>query len=103
MFTNIGDMHVLFPPWLHVYTTHHVVPHDTGVDCGPPESPAQGTTNYTATEYGVEAQYSCNTGCVLSGARTTVCTVDGTWSHPPPTCSSKLVPDVNLFVTGFLK
>lgn len=64
--------------------------HDaTGVNCGPPESPAQGSTEYTLTEYGAEARYSCNTGYVLSGARSAVCTLDETWSVPPPTCRSK--------------
>ena len=71
--------------------TSLVAPYDTGVNCGPPESPAQGATNYTSTEYGAEAKYSCNAGYVLSGASVAVCNLDGTWSQLPPTCSSKLV------------
>ena len=88
----------------HVYTHTH-----TGVNCGPPESPAQGATNYTSTEYGAEAKYSCNAGYILSGASVAVCNLDGTWSRPPPTCSSKLRAGPlaslrrPLFVTGFLK
>lgn len=68
------------------------------MNCGPPESPAQGSTEYTSTEYGAKAKYSCNTGYVLSGARSAVCTLDGTWSIPPPTCRSKC--DSN-YVTKF--
>ena len=115
MFTNTCAR-LLFPPLtsecLH---TQFVAPSDTyththtGVNCGPPESPAQGATNYTSTEYGAEAKYSCNAGYVLSGASVAVCNLDGTWSRPPPTCSSKLQAGPlaslcrPLFVTGFLK
>ena len=95
---------------LHHLTCIHTHTHThTGVNCGPPESPAQGATNYTSTEYGAEAKYSCNAGYVLSGASVAVCNLDGTWSRPPPTCSSKLRAGPlaslrrPLFVTGFLK
>lgn len=104
MFTNICDRCCFPPPLTSVCLhTHLVAPYDTGVNCGPPESPAQGATNYTSTEYGAEAKYSCNAGYVLSGASVAVCNLDGTWSQPPPTCSSKLVPYINLFVPGFWK
>ena len=74
----------------HTCAHTHTKPYNVVVNCGAPESPAQGATEYSLTEYGAKAKYLCNTGYVLSGAESTVCTLDGTWNLPPPTCNSKL-------------
>lgn len=86
MFTN--TLTCLFLSSLCLHTLHNC--RDSGVDCGPPDRPTQGTTEHTSTEYGAEAKYVCNTGYVLSGVSSAVCTTDGTWSSRPPTCTSEL-------------
>ena len=60
------------------------------VVCGYPSLPVDGTAALSKTPRGVEVEYSCFTGQTLKGAQSALCLQDGTWSAPPPTCSSEL-------------
>ena len=62
------------------------------VVCGYPPLPVNGTAALSKTIRGAEVEYSCFTGQTLKGAQSALCLQDGTWSAPPPTCSSELSP-----------
>ncbi|XP_019614808.1 PREDICTED: CUB and sushi domain-containing protein 1-like [Branchiostoma belcheri] len=61
------------------------------VECPALTAPANGAVSPTgAVSYPNGATFTCNTGYVLSGAATSTCQADGTWSNPAPTCTRKM-------------
>ena len=59
------------------------------VDCGDPDSPANGDVSYTTTTEGSVADYSCDEGYDLNGVTQRICQSNNTWSGDVPTCESK--------------
>jgi len=54
----------------------------TFTDCGVPTSTAHGAVAYVeGTLVGATATYTCSAGYTLSGAGTSECQTDGTWSQ----------------------
>ena len=62
-----------------------------GVACRNPDVPTNGVVKFSSTVYGSVATYDCETGYVLSGARSNVCNAEGEWSMSLPTCSGKIL------------
>ncbi|HVZ73733.1 MAG TPA: hypothetical protein VHJ20_15240 [Polyangia bacterium] len=58
-------------------------------NCGALTAPTNGTVTDPTTTYGASATYACNTGYSASGALTSTCQADGTWSGTAPTCTIK--------------
>jgi hypothetical protein len=56
-------------------------------DCPTVTSPSNGFVGTTGTTFGATANYSCQTGYVLSGAASRTCQADGTWSGTTPACT----------------
>ncbi|XP_022620748.1 beta-2-glycoprotein 1-like [Seriola dumerili] len=54
--------------------------------CPYPESLQYGDLNYEDTVYQSTINYTCYAGYILTGASTTVCQANGTWSAPVPVC-----------------
>jgi CUB/sushi domain-containing protein len=61
-------------------------PSCTPVDCGPLEPPLNGDIFVFNTTLASPARYSCGLGFKLNGDEFRVCTINGTWSGPEPTC-----------------
>ncbi|KAH3827976.1 hypothetical protein DPMN_129922 [Dreissena polymorpha] len=56
-------------------------------DCGPLNSPNNGTVNMTNTTYGAIAIYSCDAGYFLAGSYNNTCNATGKWNNAAPVCS----------------
>lgn len=59
------------------------------VDCGPPESPENGTVSFTSTTRNSRAMYSCNDGFTQVGSELVFCRATGSWSNVAPECVRK--------------
>ena len=59
------------------------------VDCGALTNPQNGQITLTTTTFLSTANYSCNSGYILSGNKTRTCEASGTWSDTAPTCDRK--------------
>ena len=59
------------------------------IDCGPLESPDDGSVSYAASTYESEATYDCDPGFKLNGTATRVCNEHGIWSGNAPFCEKK--------------
>jgi len=60
------------------------------VNCGDPDSPANGDVSFTTTTEGSIADYSCDEGYDLNGVTQWRCQGNNSWSESVPTCESKL-------------
>lgn len=56
------------------------------VDCGAPESINNGNVDYEDSLFQATATYSCDTGYILSGDKTRVCSKSKIWSGIVPSC-----------------
>jgi cysteine-rich repeat protein len=56
------------------------------VTCPSLSSPTNGTVNNGSNNYGSTRTYTCNSGFERTGASSTTCRVNGTWSNSAPTC-----------------
>eukprot|EP00117_Sycon_ciliatum_P048173 scpid2370/ scgid5761/ Sushi, von Willebrand factor type A, EGF and pentraxin domain-containing protein 1; CCP module-containing protein 22; Polydom; Selectin-like osteoblast-derived protein; Serologically defined breast cancer antigen NY-BR-38 len=56
------------------------------IDCGQPESPANGAVVVDNTFYEGQAAYTCSVGYRLTGSTLRVCRADGLWSESTPEC-----------------
>lgn len=56
------------------------------VTCPALASPTNGTVNTGSNNYNTTRTFACNAGYELTGASSTTCTVNGTWSNASPTC-----------------
>ncbi|KAK4288839.1 hypothetical protein Pmani_038162 [Petrolisthes manimaculis] len=58
------------------------------VTCDAPPPLSHGTSNLTSSTIltGERVQYSCDEGYVLVGSRSVLCTTEGTFEAPPPSC-----------------
>ena len=54
--------------------------------CGDLVDPAFGSVSHSGTSLGTVAEYSCDSGYLLSGNRTRTCLDPGIWSGNAPTC-----------------
>ena len=54
------------------------------------EDPENGTVIVDSLTVGSLANFTCNSGFVISGADVLVCGPNGTWSDDVPTCESEL-------------
>ncbi|RWS17960.1 sushi: von Willebrand factor type A: EGF and pentraxin domain-containing protein 1-like protein, partial [Dinothrombium tinctorium] len=65
------------------------------VQCPVLSPPANGTiVNQCQNIAGSTCTFLCNSGMNLVGSSTTVCQINGTWTHPPPECRSELCPEI---------
>eukprot|EP00117_Sycon_ciliatum_P010990 scpid73632/ scgid12649/ Sushi, von Willebrand factor type A, EGF and pentraxin domain-containing protein 1; CCP module-containing protein 22; Polydom; Selectin-like osteoblast-derived protein; Serologically defined breast cancer antigen NY-BR-38 len=62
------------------------------VTCAVLMNPMYGTVRAAANDYLAKANYSCNTGYVLSGDAVPTCLLTGEWSSQPPTCQPRPCP-----------
>ncbi|XP_065189195.1 sushi, von Willebrand factor type A, EGF and pentraxin domain-containing protein 1-like isoform X2 [Sycon ciliatum] len=62
------------------------------VTCAVLMNPMYGTVRAAANDYLAKANYSCNTGYVLSGDSVPTCLLTGEWSSQPPTCQPRPCP-----------
>ncbi len=60
------------------------------VTCPPLTDPDNGMVNVLNNNFGTVANYTCNTGYMLTGDVIRVCEVTGDWSGTAPTCDSTL-------------
>ncbi|KAL4228764.1 hypothetical protein ACF0H5_011806 [Mactra antiquata] len=77
-------------------------PNCTIVDCGSPDTPLNGGTNYSTTTYLSQADYYCDTGYDLSGPTYAFCEESSSWSASPPTCTIVDCGNVTAPVNGFI-
>ena len=68
-------------------------------DCRDPGTPPNGYRRGTSVTYKSVIHYTCARGHVISGASSTQCKSDGTWSNPVPICHS--VTNVRLVGSGY--
>ena len=57
------------------------------VECGVPESPADGSVHANGTVFDSVATYNCSVGYSRHGNMTARCLASGRWSGAPPICS----------------
>lgn len=55
-------------------------------DCGPIESPSNGSSFGNLTVYPHEVSFACDEGFILNGSSIRRCTAEGTWSGTPALC-----------------
>ena len=60
------------------------------MNCGDPDSPANGDVSFTTTTEGSIADYSCDEGYDLNGLTQRICQSNNSWSESVPTCEGKL-------------
>lgn len=72
---------------LHFLYYYDLVP--PVIDCGPPPSPANASpaTIVTATIFGVDVTYVCDSGYLPEGEATITCEGSGSWSGQGPQCN----------------
>ena len=59
------------------------------VDCGSLPAPSNGHITVTASTFGGEATYNCDTGYNLIGNTSRMCAAKGDWTGSAPTCQSE--------------
>lgn len=58
-------------------------------DCGPLDDPTNGEAIYTKTTFPSKAFFTCHDGFFLEGPETVICTSQGVWRLPTPSCLAK--------------
>ncbi|XP_035033983.2 beta-2-glycoprotein 1 isoform X2 [Hippoglossus stenolepis] len=71
--------------------------------CPPPDLLSNGELYYEDTAFQSTINYTCHEGHILSGASSTVCQANGTWSSPvpeckPPTCDLAPIPQFGMII-----
>ena len=80
-------------------TNYCTCTYDVGVDCGPLESPINGSVNTSlGTLFMSEAIYYCNNGYFISDARHRTCGAYGQWNRNEPSCIRKLTTTLSVCV-----
>ena len=59
------------------------------MDCGPLDSPSNGTVAFDDTIENSTATYTCDSGHNLVGPATRTCAMNGSWTETEPTCKRK--------------
>lgn len=73
---------------------------DTPIVCEGAMAPENGQVSRTSAPYPETVTYSCDVDHVLEGSATSQCTVDGTFSTPPPVCRPNFCPTLPSPVSG---
>ena len=60
------------------------------IDCGLLLNPVNGKVTSTKTTIGSVANYSCDSGFVLTGFSSRICEVNASWSGNAPVCEGEL-------------
>ena len=88
-----SGMHISLT-WLHCSLHCQFFSYCSAIECGEPQSTANGVVSVSTTTFSSIASYNCHEGYTLIGEHNRTCLSTGVWSGSTPHCTCKLAVTV---------